>query len=455
MMTDPATLPSACGVYLFKASSGKVMYVGKAVDIRSRVRSHLQDKRNKKEIRLRESSDTIDWIATESELEALILEDTLIKRYKPKFNIRLKDDRSYPYLMITREEYPAVHQVRGLDHGKGDYFGPHSDPKAVRRSLRWLRKSFPVRSCHRDMSRTSRPCLEHHLGRCLAPCTGEPDREDYNIIVDGLRGFLSGKREEVIATLKEEMWRSSSRENFERAALIRDILGGLEKIREAQKVILVNGGEIDAISLGEGGMIVSIVKIREGRVVDVNSFVLDVDEPLEEPDGDLVSGIYAISGQVPKKIVVDRLKISKLEKMELETFLSTRKGTRVTVSRTRGEEMRSMMELGNRNSLLYKEKLEKEAQGTTVLNSLREAVHLKKTPITIEGFDISHLHGSGTVASMVQFKDGRPNKKGYRKFRIRSAGNDDCLSMKEAVFRRYRRVLDEDGELPDLILIDG
>ncbi|MFO8050332.1 MAG: excinuclease ABC subunit UvrC [Thermoplasmatota archaeon] len=455
MRIDPSTLPSECGVYLFKSSSGKVQYVGKAVNIRSRVRSHLQDTKSKKEKRLRGSSETIDWIATKSELEALVLEDTLIKRYKPKFNVRLKDDKSYPYLMITREEFPAVHQVRGLDHGKGEYFGPHSDPRAVRRSLRWLRKNFPVRSCHRDLSRPSRPCLEHHLGRCLAPCSGEVKMDLYDLVVEGLRGFLSGERVDVISRLKEEMWEASSREDFEKAALVRDILKGLERIRESQKVLLVKGGNLDVISLGDGGMVVSLVRVRDKRVVDVVSFSLEVEEPLDNPDTDLISSIYSISGQVPERIVVDDLDLTMEERSELEVFLSSKKKKKVTVRKVRGEEQRSLVELADRNSRLYMKKLEREAQGSEVLHNLKDDLHLSRVPRTIEGFDISHLHGSGTVASMVQFKDGRPNRSEYRKFRIRSAENDDFLSMKEAVHRRYRRILDEGGEMPDLILIDG
>lgn len=455
MRTDPSTLPSETGVYLFKTGSGKVIYVGKAVDIRSRVRSHVQDRKNQKEVRLTEATETIDWIATETELEALILEDTLIKRYKPRFNVRLKDDKSYPYLLVTKDRYPAVHQVRGLNHGAGEYFGPHSDPRAVRRSLRWLRKTFSVRSCYRDLTKPSRPCLEHHLGRCLAPCSGEVEEEDYDLVVKGMTNFLEGRRSELLSEMKRSMWEASSKERFERAALIRDIMKGLERIREAQRVILVKGGDMDAISLCGDGTVVSMVKVRDMRVIDVVSFSLDVEEPLEGADSDLISTIYSISGQVPGRIVVKDLLIKKSDKEELERFLSVKRGKKVKVTRARGADQRSIIELADRNSRLYLEKLEREAQGTAVIRKLQESVHLREVPFLIECFDISHLHGSGTVASMVQFKNGNPNKKEYRKFRIRSAKNDDFLSMKEAVYRRYRRILDEDGEMPDLVLIDG
>ncbi|MGA1793762.1 MAG: GIY-YIG nuclease family protein, partial [Thermoplasmatota archaeon] len=236
MRTDPSTLPDECGVYLFKAKQGKVLYVGKAINIRARVKSHLQDRRNDKEVRLARESETIEWIATGTELEALILEDTLIKRYKPRYNVRLKDDKSYPYILITDDDFPAVHHVRGFQRGRGEFFGPHSDPRAVRRSIRWLRKLFPVRSCRRDLRKPSRPCLEHHLGRCLAPCNGKVSERDYSLVVGGLRMFLSGKSDEVISRLERDMWKASGAEEYERAAMVRDIVRGLKKARHTQKV---------------------------------------------------------------------------------------------------------------------------------------------------------------------------------------------------------------------------
>jgi excinuclease ABC subunit C len=455
MRTDPATLPDACGVYLFRAASGRVLYVGKAINIRSRVRSHLQDKKNPKEIKLRDRSESVDWIATGSELEALVLEDTLIKRYKPRFNVRMKDDKSYPYLMITNDAYPAIHQVRGLQRGKGEYFGPHSDPRAVRKSLRWLRKIFPVRSCRRDLSRPSRPCLEHHLGRCLAPCNGKVPADDYSLMVEGLRRFLSGRREEVIEELERRMWRASSDKEYERAAMLRDIVHGLKKIRQGQKVVLVKGGDLDAVHINDKGTGATVVKVREGRVVDAISFSLEGEEPLTGPAGDFLSSLYVISGYIPPNIVIDKLEMEKDRKEELEKFLSDKRGRKVKIVRPRGEERRSLIEMARRNQRLFEIEQLRELESTDVLSILKNTLNLANVPVVIEGFDVSHLGGTGTVASMVQFKGGRPKKTGYRRFKIRSDQNDDYLSMKEAVFRRYKRILDHDGEMPDLILIDG
>jgi excinuclease ABC subunit C len=455
MRTDPAVLPDTCGVYIFRSASGRVLYVGKAINIRSRVRSHLQDKKNSKEIKLRDRSDTIDWIATGSELEALVLEDTLIKRYKPRFNVRLKDDKSYPYLLITNDEYPAVYQVRGLQRGKGDFFGPHSDPRAVRRSLRWLRKLFPVRSCRRDLSKRSRPCLEHHLGRCLAPCNGKISVNDYSFIVEGLRRFLSGKREEVIDELEKRMWSASSNEEYERAAMLRDIVHGLQRIRQAQKVVLVKGGDLDAVHINEKGSGATVVKVREGRVVDAISFSLEGEEPLMGPTEDFLSSLYAISGYIPPFIVIDRMEMEKDRKEELEMFLSEKRGRRVRIVKPRGEERRSLIEMARRNHRLFEAEQLRGLESADILISLKDILKLTRVPTIIEGFDVSHLGGTGTVASMVQFNKGKPKKTGYRRFKIRSDQNDDYNSMKEAVYRRYRRIMDHDGEMPDLILIDG
>ncbi|MGA1820575.1 MAG: excinuclease ABC subunit UvrC [Thermoplasmatota archaeon] len=455
MRTDPSTLPDECGVYIFKAKQGKVLYVGKAINIRSRVRSHLQDRRNEKEVRLVRDSETIEWIATATELEALILEDTLIKRYKPRYNVRLKDDKSYPYILITRDDFPAVHHVRGLQRGRGEFFGPHSDPRAVRRSIRWLRKLFPARSCRRDLSKPSRPCLEHHLGRCLAPCTGKVSKEDYAIVIGGLRSFLTGKSDEVISRLEGDMWKASGAEEYERAAMVRDILNGLKKARNSQKVVLIKGGDLDAVHIDEDGCAATVVKVRDGRVIDAVSFSLEGEDSLMGPTEDFINSFYAISGYIPPSIVLGRMDLGEDRREELQSFLGEKRGSRVRIVRPRGEERRSLLEMARRNLELFKAEKRREVQSGDVLSSLQRSLSLSRLPLIIEGFDVSHLGGTGTVASMVQFDRGRPRKSGYRRFRIRSAANDDYASMKEAVSRRYRRIADQDGEMPDLILIDG
>ncbi|MBN1540434.1 MAG: excinuclease ABC subunit UvrC [Candidatus Thermoplasmatota archaeon] len=455
MRTDPSFLPDVCGVYLFKDREGKVLYVGKAINIRSRVRSHLKDRKNEKEIRLQGDADMVDWIATGNELEALVLEDTLIKRYRPKFNVRLKDDKSYPYILITEDTFPAVHHVRGFQRGSGEYFGPHSDPRAVRRSIRWIRKMFPLRSCRRDLSKPSRPCLEHHLGRCLAPCSGKVDKNDYALVVEGLRLFLSGKREEVLSRLEKDMWKASSREEYERAAMIRDIADGLKRSRQSQKMVLCDDVDLDAVHIDENASLATVVKVRDGSVIDAVSFSLEGEDSLRGATEDFLSSFYAISGSIPPTIVLSRMELVKERKEELQRFLGEKRGARVRLVRARGAERRSLMEMARRNMELFRTRKQKELRNEDVLSEMRRSLGLSRSPVVIEGFDISHLGGTGTVASMVQFREGRPIKSAYRRYKIRTDQNDDYLSMKEAVTRRYRRIMDHDGEMPDLILIDG
>jgi excinuclease ABC subunit C len=455
MRTDPSHLPAECGVYLFKASDGTVLYVGKAVDIRSRIRSHLHDRNNPKEDKLRRSSETIDWILTKTELEALVLEDTLIKRHHPHYNVRLKDDKSYPYITLSREDFPTVRQVRGIHTEQGDHFGPHGDPVAVRRSLRWLRKMFQVRSCLRDMSKRSRPCLEYHIGRCCAPCNGSVDREAYSVHVKGLREVLSGRGEVLLQELRGQMWNASSEESYERAALLRDVVKGLERMLESQRVVLTREAEMDVISFSEDRTAASVLIVRGGRFIDAVKFGLESTETLSGPYEGFLSSYYAISGGVPSRIVLDPFGMGDVAKEELERFLSAKRGGEVRIRKARGGDERALVDISRRNAEEKARTRVRELESIDVLASLKDALSLPTVPLTIECFDVSHLSGTGTVASMVQFREGKPRRSSYRRFRISSDRNDDFSSMKEAVSRRYTRLRDEKGDLPDLILIDG
>lgn len=452
---DTDLIPDSCGVYLFRGKGGKVIYVGKAVNIRSRVRSHLQNRRDRKEIKLTESAETVDWIATGNELEALVLEDTLIKQYKPRFNIRLKDDKSYPYLVITREEFPAVRQVRGLHHELGEHFGPHGDPRSVRRSLRWVRKVFPVRSCRRSMDRPSRPCLEHHLGRCVAPCTGQVSKDEYALIVEGLRGFLSGKDDEVGERLRKEMWEASAATNFEMAALARDLLKGIDRIREGQHIVLMSSRDVDVVRLDEERLAAAVIKVRRGKVIDAVMFDLEGEESINGAAADFISSYYTLARDIPPRIILAPMRIEAPVREELGHFLKAKRGSPLLIRGPRGKEERSMVEMADRNLGLFIGKRESRALKYEAGERLKVVFGLETTPDIVEGFDISHLHGTGTVASMVHFRNGKPLKSHYRKFRIKNAENDDTASMREVVERRYRRILEKGGQLPDIILIDG
>lgn len=455
MDIDTSTLPSACGVYLFKDASGSVLYVGKAIDIRSRIRSHLQNRDDPKEAMLREHALTVDWILTSNELEALVLEDTLIKKHQPRYNIRLKDDKSYPYILVTREEYPSVRHVRGLHPGSGDHFGPHGDPLAVRRSMRWLRKVFPVRSCSRDMSRRSRPCLEHHIGRCLAPCAGIVDKDAYTMAVRGIREFLSGRGESLLGELNDLMWRASSEGAYERAALMRDIIKGLERMLEGQKAVLQGSSDVDLISFSKDRTAASVLIVRGGRMMDAVKFTLEGSEPIGGPSEDFLTSYYSIAGSLPERIVLDRTDLEGSWREDMEQFLSAKRGRPVRIRRPRGDDQRHLLAVSRSNAEEKARSVVRALEGPNSLVRLKEALDLEVLPQVIECFDISHLGGTNTVAAMAQFRSGRPAKSGYRRFRISREVNDDHLSMKEAVTRRYRRLLDHGDPLPDLILIDG
>ncbi len=455
MRTDISTLPRSCGVYIFRLKDNTPIYIGKAVDIQARVRSHFADRRSSKEIALQELTYEITWISAASEMEALVLEDTLIKRYQPRYNVRLKDGKSYPYIVITRERYPSMIHVRGIERQMGDHYGPHGDPRAVRRSMRWLRKIFPVRSCRRDMNKPSRPCLEYHLGRCIAPCKGDVDEEDYKVVVEGLEKFLSGKRSSLIKTLERKMWEASAGKEFERAAMIRDILGGLERVRSTQKVVLLKGGYADVISFTEDLSHASIVEVRDGRVADVVPFSLEGEGVPSDVGEEFISSFYAISGYVPPRIIISPPIMEVERRTELARFLSAKAGSKVMIRGPRGPQERSLVEMAVRNAHIFSKRSSFAIDSEESLLSLKNSLGLSNVPIKIEGFDISHLSGTNTVASMVQFMKGKPRKSSYRRFRIRTSGNDDFTSMREAVFRRYRRVRESDGDMPDLVLIDG
>ena len=455
MRTDISTLPRSCGVYIFRSRDNIPIYIGKAVDIQARVRSHFTDRRSVKEILLQELTDEVTWISAASEMEALVLEDTLIKRYQPRYNVRLKDGKSYPYIVITRGRYPSMIHVRGIERQMGDHYGPHGDPRAVRRSMRWLRKIFPVRSCRRNMEKPSRPCLEYHLGRCMAPCKGDVDEEDYKVAVEGLVKFLSGKRSALTKTLERKMWDASAGREFERAAMIRDILGGLERVRSTQKVVLLKGGYVDVISFTDDLSHASIVEVRDGRVADVVPLSLEGEGATSDVGEEFISSFYAISGYIPPRIVISPPIMEVERRAELALFLSAKAGSRVMIRGPRGAQERSLVEMAVRNAQLFSRRSSSVIDSEESILSLKSSLGLENVPLRIEGFDISHLSGTNTVGSMVQFMKGKPRKSSYRRFRIRAGGNDDLTSMREVVFRRYRRVRESDGDMPDLVLIDG
>lgn len=454
-------LPSSPGVYLMKNAQGKVIYVGKAVVLKNRVRQYFQSSRNqspKVRAMVAKVAD-FETILTGSEIEALILECNLIKKYRPRYNISLKDDKTYPYVKVTlAEEYPRVLLTRRIVKDGARYFGPYTQVGAVHESLRLLRKLFPLRTCkHMDVDR---PCLEYHIKRCTAPCTGAIDPTEYGKMVAAVCLFLEGRTDEVERQLTVRMQAAAADLQFELAARLRDQLQAVRQIAEKQRIV-TGSGDQDAVGLArsELGVCVQIFFIRSGKMVGREHFLLSGSE--EESSEDLLAAFlkqyYHRAAFVPREVL---LPFSLPEQALIGAWLTGRKGARVAVEVPQRGTKRDIVAMAENNAAKY---LSDEAarlrtataQTEGAVRELGQYLGLSRLPWRMECFDISHIQGSETVASMVVFEGGVPNKDAYRRFRIRSAEGkpDDFRSMREVTERRYGKPDVED--MPDLIIIDG
>ena len=465
-MTDIVTeklqlLPSSPGVYLMKNAQGKVIYVGKAVVLKNRVRQYFQSSRNqspKVRAMVAKVAD-FETILTGSEIEALILECNLIKKYRPRYNISLKDDKTYPYVKVTlAEEYPRVLLTRRIVKDGARYFGPYTQVGAVHESLRLLRKLFPLRTCkHMDVDR---PCLEYHIKRCTAPCTGAVDPTEYGKMVAAVCLFLEGRTDEVERQLTVRMQAAAADLQFELAVQLRDQLQAVRRVAEKQRIV-TGSGDQDAVGLArsELGVCVQIFFIRSGKMVGREHFLLSGSE--EESSEDLLAAFlkqyYHRAAFVPREVL---LPFSLPEQALIGAWLTGRKGARVAVEVPQRGTKRDIVAMAENNAAKY---LSDEAarlrtataQTEGAVRELGQYLGLSRLPWRMECFDISHIQGSETVASMVVFEGGVPNKDAYRRFRIRSAEGkpDDFRSMREVTERRYGKPDVED--MPDLIVIDG
>lgn len=453
-------LPENPGVYIMKDAAGKIIYVGKAVVLKNRVRQYFQSSRNhtpKVRAMVAKIAD-FEFIMTGSEVEALILECNLIKKHRPRYNISLKDDKSYPYVKVTvQEEFPRVFITRRVVKDGARYFGPYTNATAVHESLRLLRRLFPLRTCR---TLQDRPCLEYHIKRCLAPCVGKISREDYAVFIRAVLLFLEGRTEDVERELTFRMKRAAEAYHFELAARLRDQLAAVRKIAEKQNIV-TGAGDQDAIGLARSalGACVQVFFIRSGKMVGREHFLLQGDE--DESDAALLTAFlqqyYHQAAFLPHEVL---LPCDVEETPLLEAWLSERKQARVhLVVPQRGTKHDLVaMAAGNAEKFLADEETRRaqtDAQTTGAVEELGHLLGLKKAPNRMECFDISHIQGAETVASMVVFEGGRPKKSDYRRFKIRSTEGkpDDFLSMREVTQRRYGDLPEE--ELPDLIVIDG
>ena len=455
-------LPESPGVYLWRDADGTVLYVGKAKRLRSRVRSYVHNDQltSVKTRALMQQAADLDTIVVPSEAHALILEANLIKEYRPRYNIALRDDKSYPYIKVTiPEPFPRVYVTRQLVNDGSRYFGPYTDVGAMRRSLNVVKRIFTVRSCTYDLPRTApeRPCLDYHIGRCKAPCVLLQSQAEYRAMIDEVILFLDGRADEVMRRVKQRIQLAAESLDFERAAELRDILQHLERLEEPTVVMEVEGGDRDVLGYARDGAdaCVTWMRIRSGKLLARDhQFFENIDE---ETDAAVLEaflvGPYRIAQERAKELLVP------LELEEREVVEESLDGAKIHIPQ-RGPR-RELVDLATQNArhLLEEARLtgdETEERAGDPVYELQRQLGLQRVPRSLICFDISHAQGTDTVASCVWFQNGRPYRAEYRKFKVRDVqGIDDFASMNEVVTRYFRRRLDEGKTLPDLVVIDG
>ena len=447
------------GVYIMKNERGKVIYVGKAINLKNRVSQYFRESKNHSPKVRAMVSHIVDFetIITSSEVEALILECNLIKEHRPKYNISLKDDKSYPYLKITKEEFPRVYLTRKHLKDGGRYFGPYTDIFAIKNTLQLIKKLFPIRSC-RTLN-AKRPCLEYHIKRCLAPCAKLVTARDYGEIIKEVSLFLEGKTEELDRSIETKMLDMAEKLEFEKATRLRDQLFSIRKVREKQRVVL-DSGEIDVFAAGTNtlGGVVEVFHIRGGKLLGRNNFLVKNGEDATTAAvlKATLEQYYHRATDIPKEILISE----DIEGLELLTeWLSGIKEAKVVITVPKRGMKKDLVDLAlnNAQKLLNDELTKKElAEKSTVgaVEDLGRYLGMSTPPYRMECFDISHNQGQETVASMVVFENGVPLKSAYRRYKIRSTEGkpDDFQSMREVTTRRYGK---KDAQLPDLIIIDG
>lgn len=466
-----AKLPECPGVYQMKDKTGKIIYIGKAKILKNRVRQYFRSQTNhnlKTQLMVSNVAD-LDYIICDSEMEALVLESNLIKEYKPKYNILLKDDKHYPYIKLTlNEEYPRVLYVRKTENDGAKYFGPYPAGFSVRETLDLLKNIFKIAHCKKQFPRDigkERPCIYHSMGRCIAPCTGRVSSEEYKKLFNSICAFMEGKDKEVIDSLTQEMLRSAQDLEFERAASLRDTIQSVKALGERQKVVSENDVDMDVFALAAQDSLTCIEAfyIRHGKLVGRDGF--DVSNSVSENEGETLSlfitQYYRSEYYVPKTVLLSHEPDSP---QLLEEYLFRLRGKRVWVhTPQRGANKRIVdmaAENAEKNIMNLKTEQLKEKLKQNAVVELAQSLCLEVIPDRIEAYDISHTSGADAAASMVVFVNGRPAKKEYRRFKMdNSIGNDDAASMRHTLMRRFTHEKRKgDGHfsaLPDLILMDG
>ncbi|HLE33983.1 MAG TPA: excinuclease ABC subunit UvrC [Bacteroidota bacterium] len=464
------SLPQKPGVYQFKNAEGKVLYVGKAQNLRSRVRQYFQKSRStdSRLDALVPKIRDLDLIVTDSEVEALILEANLIKKLKPRYNVLLKDDKSYPYIVITDEPFPRVFVTRRIFKDGSKYFGPYADVKTMRHALKTVRDIFMIRSCNYDLTdetvskKKYKVCLDYHIKKCGGPCEGLVTREHYRSMIDQVAKILRGKTEEVMRSLRSEMEKSSEGLRFEDAARIRDRLKAIEVYNERQKVVDAKAEDRDIIAIAARGddAAAVIFKVREGKVLGSRHFYLNNAEDKKEEEllEALMERYYLESDDIPPQILLPAVVESE---SLIRSWLAARAGFEVSMDVPKAGDKAKLIAMVRNNAQYLLDDLEVQRlkRGETfphAVGALQKDLRIESPPRRIECFDISNTQGTDSVASLVVFVDGKPKKSEYRKFKIKTVeGADDFASMQEVVQRRYTRILEEGTPMPDLIMVDG
>jgi len=464
-------LPDSPGVYLLKDAAGNILYVGKAANLHHRVRSYFgaRQKLTPKLQRMVARVSELDFFVTSSEQEALILELNLIKRHHPRYNVRLKDDKTFPYLKIDlNEDWPRVHITRRLEEDGGRYFGPFASAKSVRQTLKVIKGIFPFRSCSRTITGTdSRACLDYDIHHCLAPCIGVTSKEEYAEVIKQVILFLEGKQELVVKELESKMDRAAEALNFEQAAWLRDQIQAINRVIEGQKIATKVRGEQDVIALAsdKDQAYVQVFFIRGGKLIGRESFVLQGTQS-EGPSQIMTSFIkqfYSSSPHIPPLLL---LQYPVEDRTIIEHWLQGRKGARVHIQVPRRGNKRELVSIVAENAQQGLEQLKIKqlaapAALAEALAEIKRELSLPRFPSRMEGYDISNIRGTAAVGSMVVFEDGRPKPAHYRRFRIKTvSGADDYAMLHEVLKRRFKRssealAADSWAVLPDLVLVDG
>ena len=443
-----------------RSSDDSILYVGKAKNLRSRVRSYFSRDKDVKTSVLMTRVSRIEYIVTRGEYEALLLENNLIKEHRPKYNINLKDGKTYPVIRITNEEYPRVFRTRRIVEDGSSYYGPYANVHHLDRYLEMIEKLFPLRKCRGPIRKREHPCLYYHIGRCAGVCAGKTDQKEYARRVDGIRRLLSGETDALIADLEHEMEAAVTDLRFEKAADLRDTIAAIRSAGEEQQVVDFDPDVRDylALYLRDGLVSISVFHMRGGKLLGTELFHADVYGEPDEFIPQFLVQYYTTATVVPDKLIIgsDGRTVGSI-RPDLSRFFRDELGSEVEILVPESSRDASITNLAAENARRDFEKRVREQGNIAGLEELQRVLELPRLPLRIEGFDIAHVDGTHPVASMVSFVNGRPDRSNYRRYHMRTldGGIDDFAAMREVTARRYTRLLNEQQPLPDLILIDG